>query len=173
MTKNLDYQQHLRLMYDIMVLAFQTDSTRISTFMVSHDGSNRPYPFIGVGDGHHDLSHHQENADKKARIAKINRFHMEQFAYFLNKMSSIKEGDGTLLDNSMIVYGSAISDGNKHWHHDLPVILAGKGGGLIKTGVHVRHPKDTPMSNLFLSMLDGMAVKADRFGDSTGRLKLA
>ena len=166
-----DYEQHMRLMYDLMALAFQTDTTRISTFMPAHDGSNRPYPFIGVSDGHHDLSHHGGNEEKKQKIAKINHFHTTQFSYFLQKLKSIKEGEVTLLDNCMIVYGSAIADGNAHAHHDLPVLLAGHGGGAFQTGRHVRYEKETPMTNLYLSMLETMGVPLDRFGDSTGLLK--
>jgi hypothetical protein len=165
-----DYARHIRLLYDLLALAFQTDSTRVSTFMIAHDGSNRAYPFIGVSDGHHDLSHHGGNAEKKKKIARINQFHVEQFAYFIGKLKSIKEGEGTLLDNCMIVYGSAIADGNDHAHHDLPVLLAGRGGGTLAPGRHVRFAKDTPMTNLYLSMLDRMNVATERLGDSTGRL---
>jgi hypothetical protein len=166
-----EYEQHIRLMYDLLALAYQTDSTRIGTFMVAHDGSNRPYPFIGVSEGHHDLSHHGKDPVKMAKIAKINRFHTTQFAYFLEKLKSVKEGNGTLLDNCMIVYGGAIADGNAHAHHDLPVLLAGGGGGTLTPGRHVRHPKETPMTNLFLSMLDRMGAPTERFGDSTGILR--
>jgi hypothetical protein len=166
-----NYEQHIRLMFDLMALAFQTDSTRISSFIMAHDGSNRPYPHIGVTDGHHDLSHHRNDPIKKSLIAKINRFHTTQFAYFLEKLKSIKEGDGTLLDHSMIVYGSAISDGNSHSHSDLPVLLAGGAGGTLKPGSHLRIAKDTPMANLYMSMLDRMGLDEEKFGDSTGRLK--
>jgi hypothetical protein len=167
-----DYGQHVRLMFDLMALAFQTDSTRVATFIVAHDGSNRSYPAIGVGDGHHDLSHHGGNKEKKQKIARINQFHMQQFAWFLERLKSIREGEGTLLDNSMIVYGSGISDGDAHAHYDLPVVLAGGGSGTLDAGRHVRYPKDTPMSNLYLSMLERMGVKEERFGDSTGKLNL-
>lgn len=167
-----DYEQHVRLMFDMMALAFQTDATRIGTFIVAHDGSNRSYPAIGVGDGHHDLSHHGGNKEKKRKIARINQFHMQQFAWFLEKLKSIREGEGTLLDQCMIVYGSGISDGDAHAHNDLPVIFAGRGGGAFNPGRHVRYPKDTPMTNLYLSMLERMGVNEERFGDSTGRLKL-
>lgn len=165
-----DYREHIRLMFDLMALAFQTDSTRVSTLMIAHDGSNRSYPFVGVNDGHHDLSHHGGNEEKKKKIAQINRFHAEQFAYFIEKLKSTRDGAGSLLDNSMIVYGSGISDGNAHSHHDLPVILAGAGGGTLKTGRHVRYAKDTPMSNLYLSLLERMGVEEPRFGDSSGKL---
>ncbi len=165
-----DFQPHSRLMLDILALAFQTDTTRVATFVMKHDGSDEPYPQIGVPEGHHTLSHHQNDPEKKAKIAKINRFHMEQYAYFLNKLRSIREGSGTLLDQSMILYGSGLADGNAHAHENLPVLLAGRGGGTIQPGRHVRVPKETPMANLFLSMLDRMGVGAERFGDSTGRL---
>jgi hypothetical protein len=162
-----DYEQHLRVMFDLLTLAFQTDTTRISTFIVAHDGSNRSYPIIGVSDGHHDLSHHGGNQEKKKKIAAINQFHVRQFAYFLEKLKSVKEGDGSLLDHCMIVYGSGISDGNAHNHNDLPVLLTGRGGGTLATGRHVRYPKDTPMTNLYLSMLERMGVPTERLGDST------
>jgi len=165
-----DYEQHVRLMFDLLTLAFQSDTTRISSFILAHDGSNRPYPFIQVSEGHHDLSHHGNDEAKKAKIAKINRFHISQLAYFVEKLKSIKEGDGTLLDNCMIVYGSGIGDGNRHNHDNLPVLLAGKGGGTIQTGRHVRYERETPMNNLFLSMLDRVGAPIERLGDSTGRL---
>ncbi len=165
-----DFTQHVRLMYDLLAFALQTDSTRIATMMVLHEGNNRSYPFIGVTEGHHELSHHGNSAEKKEKIAKINRFHMEQVAYLLTKLQTMKEGAGSVLDNSMIVVGSAIADGNAHAHHDLPVLLCGGGAGSLKPGRHVRYDKETPMTNLYLSLLDRMGVKADRLGDSTGRL---
>ncbi len=164
------YQEHVKLMFDVMTLAFRTDNTRIGTFVMAHDGSNKAYPEIGVGEGHHDLSHHESKAEKKEKIAKINRMHVELFAAWLHQLKSVKEGEGTMLDNCMIVYGSGIEDGNSHAHHNLPVLLAGGGGGLIKSGRHVRYAKDTPMANLYLTMLDRMGVSPERFGDSTGRL---
>jgi len=165
-----DYQQHVRLMFDLLALAFQTDTTRVSSFILAHDGSNRPYPFIQVSEGHHDLSHHGNNPAKKEKIAKINRFHITQFAYFLEKLKSIKEGDGTLLDNCMIVYGSGIGDGNAHNHDNLPILLAGRGAGTVTPGRHVKYENGTPLNNLFLSMLERVGVKRDILGDSTGRL---
>ena len=165
------YEQHLRLMYDMMALAFQSDTTRIATFITAHDGDDRPYPFIGVSDGHHTLSHHQNDQAKKEKIAKINRFHTEQFAYFLNKLKSVKEGDGTLLDNCLIVYGGAIGDGNRHNHDNLPILLAGHGAGALNPGRHLKLDHETPMTNLYLSMLDRMGVPAQRVGDSTGKLE--
>lgn len=166
-----EYENHIKVMFDLLALAFQTDTTRVATFIMAHDGSNRSYPFIGVGDGHHDLSHHGGNKEKKEKIAKINRFHAEQFSYFLKRLKETPDGDGNLLDNSMIVYGSGISDGDAHNHNDLPVLLAGKGCGTLQPGRHVQFESDTPMTNLYLAMLDRMGVKQDRFGDSTGVLK--
>ena len=157
-------------MADLLVLAFQCDLTRIATFVFANDGSNRSYPAIGVPDGHHDLSHHGGDPAKQERIRKINQFHVAQFAYLLEKLKSIPEGDGTLLDHCMIVYGSGISDGNATIHDDLPILLAGRGNGTIKTGRHLRYPKETPLTNLYVSMLDRMGVEVDGFGDSTGRL---
>ncbi len=166
-----DLQEHIRLMYDLMVLAFQTDSTRVCTFMLANEGSNRSYRMVGVNDGHHQLSHHQSDQDKIDKIKKIDRFLVSEFAYFLDKLKSVKEGTGTLLDNSMILYGSGISDGNRHRHDDLPVILAGRAGGTIQTGRHIAFNTETPMNNLFLSMLDRTGAGIDKLGDSSGRLK--
>jgi len=180
--KELDYKKptgipkdksaHFRLMYDLMVLAFRTDTTRISTFLMAHDGSNTPFPEIGIPDGHHNLSHHQNDKTMVDKLKKIDYFHMQNYAYFLEKMKATKEADGTsLLDNSMIVLGSGIADGNRHSHHDLPVIIAGKAGGTIKTGRHLKLPDQVPMTNLYLSMLDRMGVNVPRIGDSTGRMQ--
>jgi len=164
------YEEHIRLMFDLMALAFQTDTTRISTFVIAHDGSDRSYPTIGISEGHHTLSHHDNDEEKKKKIARINHFHTTQFAYFLEKLNSMREGQGTVLDNSMILYGSGISDGNRHNHDDLPILVAGRGGGAIKTGRHVRYEKETPLNNLYLSMLDIAGVPTQRMGDSTGKL---
>ena len=165
-----DYQEHLRLMSDLLALAFQSDLTRIATFVFANDGSNRSYTAIGVPDGHHDLSHHGGDDAKREKIQKINQFHVAQVAYLLRKLKSIPEEGGTLLDHCMIVYGSGISDGNSHSHDDLPILLAGKAGGAVKTGRHIRYPKETPLTNLYVTMLDRMGVKTERFGDSTGPL---
>jgi hypothetical protein len=167
-----DYAQHVRLMMDMMVLAFQTDQTRISTCMLARAGSNRSYGEIGVPDGHHDLSHHGGDAEKLEKIRKINVYHMQQFAYFLERLKSIPEAGGSLLDHCMIVYGSGLGDGNRHNHDDLPVLLAGRGGGSIDSGRHIRYPIETPMTNLFLSLLDRMGASVPAMGDSTGRLPL-
>lgn len=165
-----DYAQHLRLMADMMVLAFQADLTRIATFMLADEGSNRSYALIDVPEGHHDLSHHGGDPKKHDKLREINRFHIRQFAYLLEKLQSIREGEGTLLDQCMIVYGSGISDGNRHNHENLPVLLAGRGGGTIDPGRHVRYEYEVPMCNLFLSLLDRMGAPVDFHGDSTGRL---
>jgi hypothetical protein len=154
----------------MMVLAFQTDVTRVCTFVVANEGSNKPYAFIGVPEGHHDLSHHGNSAEKKAKIAKINTFHVQQLAYVLGRLKSIKEGDGTLLDHCLIAYGSGNSDGNAHNHDNLPVLVAGKGGGSFKTGRHVRYPKETPLNNLWLALLQRAGVKLPSLGDSSGTL---
>ncbi len=165
-----EYAEHIRLLCDLLVLAFQTDQTRIATMVFANEGSNRSYRFINIPEGHHDLSHHGRDPVKLDKIRAINRFHMEQFARFIGKLKAIPEGDGTLLDNCMIVYGSGIGDGNRHNHDDLPILLVGKGGGAIKTGRHLRYPKETPLMNLFLVLLDQLDIHLDKFGDSTGRL---
>ncbi len=165
-----DYREHIRLMCDMVVLAFQTDTTRIFTLMFANAGDNKNYRHIGVPDGHHDLSHHRDDPVKLEKIAKINRFHVEQFRYLIERLHSIREGDRTLLDNSMILYGSGINDGNRHNNENLPVVLAGRGGGTIDPGRHVRYDTETPMCNLFMSMLQRMGVHVPYIGDSTGTL---
>ena len=164
------YEEHLKLMADLLVLAFQTDTTRVATYVLANEGSNRAYPFLEVPEGHHDLSHHGNDPKKLAKIRAINTFHLKQFAYLLTKLRSVREGDGTLLDHCMIAYGSGNSDGNRHNHDDLPILLAGGAGGTLKTGRHVRFARETPLNNLWLSMLDRMNVKVASLGDSTGRL---
>lgn len=165
-----DFQEHLRLLADLLVLAFQTDTTRVATFVFTNEGSNKPYPFINVPEGHHDLSHHGNDAAKKAKIRDINKFHIEQFAYLLGKLKAIPEGDGTLLDHTMLAYGSGNSDGNAHNHDDLPILLAGRGGSTIQTGRHIRYPSETPLANLWLSLLERIDVDLPFLGDSTGAL---
>jgi hypothetical protein len=165
-----DYQDHMRMMCDLMVLAFQTDSTRIATMMFANAGDNKNYRKIGVAEGHHDLSHHGDNPEKLEKISQINLFHIQQLSYLLTKMKSIREGDRNLLDNSMVVYGSGLSDGNRHNHDNLPILLAGSGGGTIDSGRHVRYDLETPVCNLFMSMLDRVGVDTPFIGDSTGRL---
>ena len=162
--------EHIRLMYDLMVLAMRTDSTRVLSFMLANEGSNRRFPMIDVNNGHHELSHHQNNARKMEQIAKIDRYLVEQYAYFVEKLRATPEGEGTLLDYSLVLYGGAISDGNRHNHNDLPIVVAGRGGGAFTPGRHVRATSDTPLCNLFLSMFAAAGVESERFGDSTGRL---
>lgn len=167
-----DAEEHIRLMFDLIALAFKTDTTRISTFMLGNEGSGKRYPMIGVNEGHHQLSHHQNDPDKVAKIAAIDKFFASQFAYFLKKLKETNEGEGNLLDNSLIVYGGAIRDGNRHDHHDLPILLAGRGGGQFSPGTHRRYPTETPLNNLFITMLQTVGVDIDEFGDSTGALLL-
>ena len=166
-----DWAEHVRMMYDLMVLAFQTDTTKVCTFMLANSGSNRSFKEIGVNSGHHQISHHRDSENLVSQLQKIDEYSVKQFSYFLDKMKSVKEGDGTLLDHSMLLYGSAISDANRHSHHDLPIVIAGGGSGTLKTGRHVKFEKETPMNNLFLSMLDRMNSGVEAFGDSTGRLE--
>jgi len=166
------FEEHIKSMFDLLALAFQTDSTRIATFGLSHDGSNRSFADIGVPEGHHQLSHHQKDPDKLRKLALIDQFYAKQFGYFLGKLKATKDSDGTnLLDNSMIVYGSAISDGDRHNHDHLPVIVAGRAKGMMTPGRHIALAQETPMTNLYLSMLDRLGVPAERIGDSTGRLE--
>ncbi|REJ90156.1 MAG: DUF1552 domain-containing protein [Planctomycetota bacterium] len=166
-----DYAEHVELMLDLMVLAMATDTTRVVTFMFGNGASNRPYPQIGIRAGHHDLSHHDRDEQKIEQVAKINRFHMNLFAALLKKMKAVEEGEGTLLDNSMVLCGSGISDGNRHAHHNLPVVLAGRGGGSITTGRHLKYRQNTPLCSLYLSMLDRIGVQRASFGDSRARLE--
>lgn len=168
-----DFQEHLRLMCDLMVLAFQADVTRVSTFVLANEGSNKPYPFINVSEGHHDLSHHGNDDGKKKKIRDINTFHVSQLAYLLDKLRSVPEGNGTLLDNCLIAYGSGNSDGNRHNHDDLPLLLAGRGGGTVQTGRHLKFANETPLANLWLSMLERVDVRVPFLGDSSGALNLA
>ncbi|HEY2787690.1 MAG TPA: DUF1552 domain-containing protein [Fimbriiglobus sp.] len=168
-----DYGEHIRLMGDLLVLAFQTDLTRVATFPFANEGSNRPYKMIEVPEGHHDCSHHGNDPRKLAKIKKINGFHTAQLAYIVGKMKAVKESNGTtLLDNVMIVYGSGNGDGNRHNHDDLPILLLGKGGGTIEAGRHVKYSHNTPITNLFLALFDRMGAPTERFGDSTGNLKI-
>ncbi|WP_437226476.1 DUF1552 domain-containing protein [Planctomicrobium sp. SH661] len=164
------FQEQVRLMYDLMVLAFQTDTTRICTLMLANSGSNRTYKEIGVVEAHHQISHHQNDEEKMGSLQKIDQHMIEQFAYFLNRLKQIREGDGTLLDHSMFMYGAALADPNRHQHHDLPILVAGRGSGTIRTGRHIQYPENTPLANLFVSMLNGMQVPTDVFGDSSGNL---
>lgn len=170
--KGSTHKEHLRLLADMMVLAFQTDSTRVATLIMEHEGSNRNFKEIGVSEGHHSISHHQNKKDKLEKIAKIDRFYMEQFGYFLSKLEAARDVDGnSLLHNSMIVYGSTIADGNKHSNDNIPIVLAGHGGGALNPGRHVNLGQRTPMSNLYVRMLNEFGVKTSEFGDSNGMVK--
>lgn len=167
-----EVEAHIRLMYDVMVLAFQTDSTRVSTFMLGNAGSNRSYPMVGVQGGHHSLSHHRNDDQKMEDLTKIDIFLAQQFGYFLDKLQSVQEGERTLLDNSLILYGSGLSDANRHTHHDLPIVLAGNAGGKLKTDRLLNYEDDTPLNNLFLSICQLAGADLKAIGDSTGPLKL-
>jgi hypothetical protein len=165
-----DYEAYIRLMYDLIAVGLQTDSSRIATFMTGNAGDNRAYNEVDAKEGWHSLSHHQNDPEKVATLERIDDYHISQFAYFLEKLKSIEEGNETLLDHCMIMYGSELGDGNAHSHHDLPILLAGRGAGTIASGRHIRCEKETPLNNLFLSMLDRMGTPVDELGDSTGRL---
>jgi Protein of unknown function (DUF1552) len=166
-----EFVDHARLMMDLLVIAYQADLTRVATFMLAREGSNRSYRQIGISDGHHDCTHHQNDAEKIAKTIKINTHHVEQLAYFIERLKSTPDGDGTLLDHSMILYGSSISDGNRHTHVDLPLTLIGGGSGAIQGGRHIRYPDQTPMTNLLLTMLEKSGVRTEKLGDSTGTLQ--
>jgi hypothetical protein len=164
------FEEHSGLMFDLMTLAFQTDSTRVITLMIGREGGNRTYRSIGVPDAHHGLSHHFNDASKIDRLQRIDQHHVDQFAQLLRRLKETPDGDGTLLDHSAVVYGSSISDGNRHVHLDLPTVLAGGGNGRISGGRHLRYKKGTPMTNLFLTMLDMGGVREEKIGDSTGQI---
>lgn len=166
-----NYGDHMDLMFDLLALAFETDSTRVATFLLAGDGSNRAYPQIGIAEGHHYCSHHRNNDDLMSKVARIDLYYMERFARFVGKLNEKKDADGrTILENSMIVYGCGNSDGNRHTHHNLPIVLAGGGGGTLQPGRYTQLG-GVPMSNLFLSLADRMGAKGvDRIGDSSGRV---
>ncbi len=165
------FEEHIQLMYDLMTIAFQADITRVITLMYSREGGNRTYRSIGVPDAHHGLSHHMNDPAKMARLQLIDHHHVDMFSYFLGKMQSAKDGEGTLLDHSTIVYGSSLSDSNRHLHDNLPLLVAGGGAGKLRGGRHLRYPKGTPMTNLFLTVLDGVGMHEEKIGDSTGRIE--
>jgi hypothetical protein len=166
-----DFREHIDVMLDLMVLAFQTDSTRVSSFMFANDVSGRNFSFIDdVKGGHHELSHHENNDEKIKQYQKINRWHVEQFARMIGKMKAIKEGENTLLDNSMIMFGSSFSDGNRHDPDNLPILLAGRGGGSIKPGRHLAAEGQVPVCNLYLSMLRRNGLELESFGDSNDEI---
>ena len=165
-----EFSEHARIMFDLLTLAFQTDSTRVATVLLALEQSPRAYPEIGIPEAHHGLTHHQGDKDKIEKVTRINCFHVKQFAYLLEKLRSTQDGDGTLLDHSMITYGSGLSDGNAHDHANLPLVLAGRGCGTLKPGRHVRYPVETPMGNLYVALLDRMGVPVESLGDSNGKV---
>ena len=164
------YADYVNLMFDLQLIAFQTDMTRVVTMMMGREGSMRTYPEIGVPDPHHPLTHHRGNVEWIERVTKVNELHMQLFAGFIAKMKATPDGDGSLLDHSVVVYGSGLSDGNRHTHEDLPVMLIGKGGN-FKLGHHITYPQGTPMTNLYLTLLDRMGVQPEKLGDSTGMIE--
>ena len=168
-----EFEDHAKLMMDLQTIAFQADLTRVITFMMAREGSDRSYRQIGISDGHHPLTHHQNDPEKIEKVTQINAYHVKMLAYYLEKLRSTPDGDGSLLDHSIVLYGSSICDGNAHTHHDLPLVLVGGAAGQLKGGRHLRYPKETPMNNLLLTVLDKAKVPVpDKLGDSTGELKL-
>ncbi len=165
-----EFEDHVKMVMDLQVLAYQTDLTRVITLMMAREGSNRPYRNINISDGHHNLTHHQNDEDKIAKVTKINEVHVKLFAYLLERLQATPDVHGNLLDNALVMYGSSISDGNLHTHHDLPIVVAGGGGGAVKGNRHVMYPKETPLNNLLLAMLETAGVPVEKFGDSTGKL---
>jgi Protein of unknown function (DUF1552) len=165
-----EFPAYAKLMCDLQALAFQSDLTRVVTLVIGREGSNRAYPEIGISDPHHPLTHHRNNPEWIDKVTRINSLHTELFAYLLQKLRSTADGDGTLLDHSILVYGSGLADGNKHTHEALPVLLAGRGGGTLRPGRHVIYSTKTPITNLYLSLLDRMGVHQESIGDSTGQL---
>jgi hypothetical protein len=166
-----DFAEHFKLMSNMLTIAMQADLSRVFTFLVTREGSSRPYREIGIPDGHHPLTHHRNDPVLMEKVTKINIYQMQQFAAWVEKLKSIKEGDSTLLDNSMIVYGAGLGDGNRHNHEDLPTLIAGRGGSYFKPGRRIVYRRETPMTNLHLSMMDRMGVHVEHFGDSSGRLE--
>ena len=165
-----DYATHAKLQMDLLALAYQTDLTRVSTFMLAKEVSGRAYPEIGVSDSHHPLSHHQDESPKLERLHKVNEYHFQQFAHLVAKLAATPEGEGTMLDNTLLLYGTGISDSNTHFHDDLPIAVVGGQSVGIKGGRYVRHPVETPIANLYLAILETLGVHIETFGDSTGRL---
>ena len=167
-----DFREHIGIMLDLVVLSFQTDSTRVASLMFANDVSGRNFSFLdGVRGGHHEMSHHENKQEKFEQYQRINRWHVEQFAQMLGKLQAVKEGDGTLLDNCMILFGSSMSDGNRHDPDNLPILLGGRGGRTLNTGRHLAAEGQVPLCNLYHAMLDRMGVEVEAFGDSTEPLK--
>ena len=161
-------EEHTKLMFDLMALAFQADITRVSTFMMAREVSYRTFPMLGISEGFHPASHHQNNPERLENLTKINTYHVGLMAYFLDKLKATPDGDGNLLDHSLILYGSGMSNSNVHNHSPLPVLVAGGAAGRMKGGRHLKYPEDTPMANLLLTILDKAGVPQERVGDSTG-----
>lgn len=168
-----DFGEHFKLMTDMISIAFRADLTRVVTFLMTREATQRSYREIGIPDGHHPLSHHKNNPELMEKVTRINEYHTAQLAGWLGRLKGTDEGDGNLLDNSLIVYGSGISDGNRHSHDDLPTLLFGRGGGAIRSGRRITYRRETPMANLHLTLMDRMGVQVDNFGDASGRLDLA
>ena len=165
-----DYEEHIKLMYDLMALAYQADVTRVMTFMISREVSNRTYPQVGVTDGHHAISHHQNRAEKMEKNVKIQTYNLSQFGYFLDKLRNTPDGDGSLLDHAVLLYGSNMSNSNAHDHFPLPNLVIGGAAGRMKGGRHLKYTDHTPMTNLLVTMLDKVGVKQESLGDSSGLL---
>ena len=165
-----DFAEHFKLMTDMITVAFQADLTRVLTFLVTREGTSRAYRELGIPDGHHPLTHHRNDPEMMEKVCRINEYHVQQLASWFLKLQAIKEGDSNILDNSMIVYGAGLADGNRHSHEDLPTLIAGRGGKFFKPGRRILYRKETPMSNLFMTMMDRMDTKVDHFGDASGRL---
>jgi hypothetical protein len=169
--KPADHAEHVKLMLDMIAVAFQTDTTRVATFMFGNAVSNVSFRWLeGVSAGHHDVSHHGKDPDKLRQYQIINQWHIAQYAYLLDKLAAMPEGESNVLDNSMILFASALHDGDRHWPHNLPLVLAGKAGGRIESGRHLVYSEDSPLANLYVSMLDAFGCPVERFADSTGPL---
>ena len=164
------FGEYVSLMFDLQLAAFRTDLTRVSTMMIGREGSMRTYPEINIADSHHPLTHHRNNPAFIEKVAQINQYHIDMFGRFLGKLKSTQDGEGTLLDNSLVVYGSGISDGNRHTHENLPILVAGRGGGSIKSGRHIAYDSETPVANLYMTLLDRAGVHPGSIGNSTGKL---
>jgi hypothetical protein len=163
------YSEHIKLMYDLQVMAFRADLSRVATLVYVREGSAQSFPETGIPDGHHPLTHHRNNPEWIEKVTQINTFHVGLLAHFIEKLRTTQDGDGSLLDHAMVIYGSGLSDGNQHFHHNLPTLLFGRGGGL-RPGRHIQYPEHTPMNNLFLTLLDHMGIPTETLGDSTGKL---
>jgi hypothetical protein len=165
-----DFAEHYKLLTDMLTIALQADITRVCTFMITREGTSRPYREIGISDGHHPLTHHGGNMEQLAKVTQINEYHLRNFAAWIERLSVLKEDDSRLLDNMMIVYGAGLNDGNRHIHEDLPTVVVGRGGGRLNPGRRIVYRRETPFCNLHLSLMERMGVEAESFGDSSGHL---